>query len=70
VHDNKVANCIHGQPECLVNIAVDEVLAETRLCLWDQLLTPLEGGARHSPLRVVRATNAPATATALGELRG
>lgn len=25
VHDNKVANCIYGRPECLVNIGVDEV---------------------------------------------
>jgi ADP-heptose:LPS heptosyltransferase len=25
VHDNKVASCIYGRPECLVNITVDEV---------------------------------------------
>jgi len=25
VHDNKVAGCIYGRPECLVNIPVDEV---------------------------------------------
>ncbi len=70
VHDNKVANCIHGQPECLVNIAVDEVLEATRLCLWDQLLTPADGAARRSPLRVVRTANAPAPAAAAEELRG
>ncbi len=58
VHENKVANCIHGQPECLVNIAVDEVLEETRLCLWDQLLTP-HGTPRRSPLRVLRTESAP-----------
>ncbi|HIG12310.1 MAG TPA: glycosyltransferase family 9 protein [Planctomycetes bacterium] len=26
VHENKVATCIHGRPECLVNLSVDEVL--------------------------------------------
>lgn len=25
VHDNKVANCIHGRPECLLNLTVDHV---------------------------------------------
>lgn len=30
VHDNKVATCIHGRPECLVNISVDSVLTATR----------------------------------------
>lgn len=25
VHDNKVASCIYGRPECLVNLTVDEV---------------------------------------------
>lgn len=66
VHENKVANCIHGQPECLVNIAVDEVLEETRMCLWDHLLAPQDGIQRRSPLRVVRAP----PATVLGEARG
>lgn len=27
VHDNKVASCIYGRPECLVNISVDEVFS-------------------------------------------
>ena len=30
VHDNKVASCIWGRPECLVNIQVDEVLTRGR----------------------------------------
>jgi ADP-heptose:LPS heptosyltransferase len=30
VHDNKVASCIYGRPECLVNIGVDEVHAVLR----------------------------------------
>lgn len=30
VHDNKVASCIYGRPECLVNITVDEVLGAVR----------------------------------------
>ena len=25
VHDNKVASCIYGRPECLVNITVDDI---------------------------------------------
>jgi ADP-heptose:LPS heptosyltransferase len=30
VHDNKVSSCIFGEPQCLVNIEVDEVLAAVR----------------------------------------
>jgi ADP-heptose:LPS heptosyltransferase len=30
VHDNKVSSCIFGEPQCLVNIEVDEVLAAAR----------------------------------------
>jgi len=33
VHDNKVATCIHGRPECLVNISVEAVLSATRSLL-------------------------------------
>jgi len=33
VHDNKVANCIYGRPECLVNISVDEVFEATARAL-------------------------------------
>jgi hypothetical protein len=25
VHDNKLARCIHGRPECLMNLSVAEV---------------------------------------------
>ena len=30
VHDNKVASCIWGEPQCLVNVPVDEVLDAAR----------------------------------------
>ena len=43
VHDNKVASCIYGRPECLVNITVDEVLSE--------LVELLRGGERPLVLR-------------------
>jgi ADP-heptose:LPS heptosyltransferase len=51
VHDNKVANCIHGRPECLVNLTVDDVLAAARDALWQGLLRPQPGRAA---LRIVR----------------
>jgi lipopolysaccharide heptosyltransferase II len=47
VHDNKVANCIHGRPECLVGIEVDEVLAQTRATLADSILHPVRAFPRH-----------------------
>lgn len=37
VHDNKVANCIHGRPECLVRLDVERVLARTRALLEREL---------------------------------
>ncbi len=30
VHENKVANCYRGRPECLINLTVERVLEETR----------------------------------------
>jgi lipopolysaccharide heptosyltransferase II len=30
VHDNKVANCYRGRPECLINLTPEHVLAEAR----------------------------------------
>jgi ADP-heptose:LPS heptosyltransferase len=33
VHDNKVASCIFGEPQCLVNISVDDALAAARAAL-------------------------------------
>jgi lipopolysaccharide heptosyltransferase II len=54
VHENKVANCIHGRPECLVNIAVDDVLEETRSYLWDNVLTPAARLPRRAGLHVLR----------------
>jgi heptosyltransferase-2 len=38
VHDNKVANCVRGHPECLTNLSVEEVHEELRLLLWDGVL--------------------------------
>ncbi len=38
VHDNKLATCIHGRPECLLAIGVEAVLDETRRALWDGVL--------------------------------
>ena len=45
VHDNKVANCIHGRPECLVNLTVDGVLAAAHDALWDGMLLPVAAAA-------------------------
>ena len=55
VHDNKVANCIHGRPECLVNITVDEVLARTRRSLWDGVLAPVIPFGRRGRARAAAA---------------
>jgi ADP-heptose:LPS heptosyltransferase len=30
VHDNKVASCIYGEPQCLMSISVDEVHESAR----------------------------------------
>lgn len=58
VHENKVANCVRGFPECLVNLSVAVVLEETRAWMLDAVLVPaarrgargglhvLPGGAR------------------------
>lgn len=43
VHDNKVASCIYGRPECLVNITVDEA--------HEVLRELLAGGEREVVLR-------------------
>lgn len=60
VHENKVANCIHGRPECLVNIAVDDVLEEARSYLWDSVLTPAARLPRRAGLHVLRGGESPA----------
>ena len=52
VHDNKVANCVRGHPECLTNLSVDEVHEELRLLLWDGVLHALP--SRRSALAAVR----------------
>jgi ADP-heptose:LPS heptosyltransferase len=51
VHDNKVANCIHGRPECLVNLTVENVVAAARDALWEDLLRPAAGRAAWRVLR-------------------
>lgn len=50
VHDNKVANCIHGRPECLVNITVDMVLAATMKLLEGETLVPAAPPRAPQPL--------------------
>jgi ADP-heptose:LPS heptosyltransferase len=40
VHENKVANCVRGRPECLVNLDVDRVHAEVRVLLEGKILHP------------------------------
>lgn len=52
VHENKQSTCVHGRPECLVGISVDEVLAETRRALVRRLFTPAQQLPRRR-LRVV-----------------
>lgn len=50
VHDNKLSTCIHGRPECLVAIGVDEVLAATRAALARREERPIllhPAAARH-----------------------
>lgn len=56
VHDNKVANCIHGRPECLVGLDVDDVLAQTRSTLADSILHPVRAFPRHR-VRAARETS-------------
>lgn len=51
VHNNKVATCVHGRPECLVNLTVDAVLGATRELLAEKDLAPVELGPR--PWRVL-----------------
>lgn len=45
VHDNKVMSCHRGRPECLTNLEVDEVLAETRALVRRGELRPVAGAA-------------------------
>lgn len=59
VHENKVSNCIHGRPECLVNLTVADVLAETRTVLWERVLVPSVRLPRRASLYVLRAGDAP-----------
>jgi lipopolysaccharide heptosyltransferase II len=55
VHDNKVATCVRGRPECLMNISVDEVLAEVRQQLaWERLATGEQTADAAPPTREVR----------------
>jgi len=42
VHDAKVLSCIHGQPECLMRIEVEQVLASSRALLEEGALNGWE----------------------------
>ena len=42
VHDNKVSSCIHGRPECLMNISVEAVTGEARSQLKRNSLRTLD----------------------------
>ena len=41
VHENKLATCVHGRPECLVAIGVDDVLAAARAYLSTPAMAPV-----------------------------
>lgn len=58
VHDNKVATCIHGRPECLVNLTVELVHARCRALLADD-----ERTLHLFPLGPRRLAAAPAART-------
>jgi lipopolysaccharide heptosyltransferase II len=59
VHENKVATCVRGFPECLVNLSVDVVLDETRAWVLDGELVPAVRRAARGGLHVLRG-GAPA----------
>ncbi|MCY2959771.1 MAG: glycosyltransferase family 9 protein [Planctomycetota bacterium] len=54
VHENKVANCVRGFPECLVNLSVEVVLEETRAWMLDAELVPAARRAARGGLHVLR----------------
>ena len=61
VHENKVSSCIFGEPQCLVNIEVDEVLAAARAARRGELvLDP-------APRPGLAGSPAPKTAPSGGE---
>lgn len=64
VHDNKRSTCIHGQPECLVGIGVDEVLERVRELVSRDVLHP-----RPRPLRLVEVPEREQSARAHGAVR-
>lgn len=53
VHENKVANCVRGLPECLVNLSVAVVLDETRAWMLDAELVPAGRRAARGGLHVL-----------------
>ncbi len=59
VHQNKVANCVRGFPECLVNLSVAVVLEETRAWMLDAELVPAARRGARGGLHVLRG-GAPA----------
>ncbi len=54
VHDNKLANCVRGFPECLVNLSVGVVLSETRAWLLDAELVPAARRKARGGLHLLR----------------
>jgi hypothetical protein len=62
VHDNKVANCVRGFPECLVNLSVDVVLEETRAWVLDAEVVPAGRRRARGGLHVLRGDVAPSDA--------
>jgi lipopolysaccharide heptosyltransferase II len=51
VHDNKLSNCIHGQPECLMNLSTESVLGTTRRFLEGEVLHPVAPPAEVTPAK-------------------
>ena len=49
VHENKVSTCIHGQPECLMNLSTGSVLRETRRFLEGEVLHPVARPSERAP---------------------
>ncbi len=49
VHDNKVATCIHGRPECLVNLSVERVHEELRFTMCRTILRPVHAPSASAP---------------------
>ena len=64
VHDNKRSTCIHGRPECLMNLAVARVLASAHRMLAGHVLQPVS-----PPVRLPAVTPARNAAGRTGPAR-